>query len=345
MGLTGMPSKLVLLSGVSGFLGSRTAIDLLNLGYRVRGTVRNLDRGHSIRNLISPHTNRIDQLEFKEAHLLNPGIWAELMEGVDYVQHIASPFPLTTPKDENDLIEPAKNGTLSILKAAANAGVKRVVVTSSTSAIIYGKNSKSKNASFTENDWTDLSIKKDTTPYFRSKTIAEKAAWDFIKNDNQTELAVVCPGAILGPVLDKNVGTSANIVLKIMDGSSPAIPKIGFDMVDVRSVSDLLIRAMIKPEAANQRFVGSAGYLSFVEVAEILRGMYPEKKVPRYSLPNFAVKLYARLEPSLKPILLDLGTKRTLDHSKAENMLGWKPIEPAEAVRSCARSLVGLKLV
>ena len=212
-------------------------------------------------------------------------------------------------------------------------------------AIVYGK-SGNKSGTYTEEDWTDFTNKKDSTPYFRSKTIAEKAAWDFIEQDQSgMELATVCPGAILGPVLEKDFGTSANIVIKSVDGSAPGLPNIGFDTVDVRSVADLLIRAMESPKAANQRYVGSSGFLKFSEVANILRKAYPDRKIPKITLPNFAVRLFSNIDPSLKPILIDLGIERKVDNSKAITQLGWDPIPNEEAVLSCANSVFELGIV
>lgn len=339
-------SKKVLLTGVTGFLGSHTTIQLLEKGYQVLGTMRDLSRSEAIRNVIAVHTDKVDNLSFAQADLSDDSVWQDLAKGVDYIQHIASPFPRVLPKREEDLIEPAKRGTLSIMEAAAANRVKRVVLTSSTGSIMYGKEKDQRNRTFTEADWTDVTNKKDSTPYFRSKTIAEKAAWDFIKQDQSgLELSTVCPGAILGPVLEKDFGTSANLIIKTMDGSAPAMPKIGFDTVDVRSVADLLIRAMESPKAANQRYIGSAGYLSFMNVANILREAYPNHKIPKYYLPNFAVRLYANIDPSLKPVLLDLGTERKLDHSKAKQDLGWQPIDNQEAVLACAESVIELGLL
>lgn len=341
-----MQEKTVLLTGVTGFLGSHTAIQLLEKGYKVVGTMRDLKRADSIRSVINKHTDHIANLSFAEADLMDSEVWNTLTAGVDFVQHIASPFPRTLPKHENDLIEPAKNGTLHVLKAAAKNGVKRVVLTSSTGAIVYGKPKGNRSGTYTEKDWTDATNKEDTTPYFRSKTIAERAAWDFIDTDSSgLELATVCPGAILGPVLEKDFGTSANIVIKVLDGSTPAIPDIGFDMVDVRSVADLLIRAMEQPKAANERFVGSAGYMSFKEVAQILRSAYPDRSIPSRSLPNFAVRLFSYIDTSLKPILNDLSIERKVDNIKAQSLLGWQPIDNAEAVKSCAASVIEQSIV
>lgn len=339
-------NKKVLLTGVTGFLGSHTAIQLLERGYEVIGTLRSMSRAESIKEVISKHTSNIDKLSFVEADLNDKEIWYNLTKGVDYVQHIASPFPRELPKNEDDLIIPAREGSLSVLKAAAKNGVKRVVLTSSSGAIVFGKEKGKQSGTYNESDWTDETNKKDSTPYFRSKTIAEKAAWNFIENDDSgMELATVCPGAILGPVLEADFGTSANIVIKLMDGSSPALPKLGFDMVDVRSVADLLILAMEKAEAANQRFVGSSGFLSFKDVATILKKEYPSKKIPSTMLPNFAVRLFSNIDRSLKPILIDLGIERRVDHTKSKELLGWKPIPNEEAVLSCGKSVIELGLI
>lgn len=335
----------VLLTGITGFLGSHTAIQLLEKGYEVIGTLRSENRIEAIKKVIGKHIKNVDNLKFAVADLNNSHVWDNLMQGVDYVQHIASPFPRTLPKNDDELVVPAKNGVQNILEAAARNKVKRVVLTSSTAAIVYGKEKSKRNGTFNEENWTDENNLKDTTPYFRSKTIAEKLAWDFLKNSqNGLELSVVCPGAILGPVLEEDFGTSANIVIKLLDGSTPALPKIGFDMVDVRSVADLQIKAMETPKAANERFIASAGFLSFAEVANILRSAYPNKKIPKFSMPNFFVKLYANFDKDIKPVLLDLGVERRLNHSKAEKLLGWQPIPVKDAVLSCAESVMELIL-
>jgi len=341
-----MKNKKVLLTGVTGFLGSHTAIQLLNKGYEVIGTLRNMKRADEIKQIIAKNTDNIDKLYFAEADLMDENIWDDLVSEVQNVIHIASPFPRELPKNEDELIKPAKAGTINILKAASKHGLRRVVLTSSSGAIAYGKEKSNRKAMFDENHWTDVTNTKDSTPYFRSKTIAEKAAWDFINNDTSgLELTTICPGAILGPILEKDFGTSANIVIKAMDGSSPAIPKIGFDMVDVRSVADLHIRAMENPEAAGERFVGSAGFLSFKEVASILREKYPDKKVPKFSLPDFIIRLFSNIDKTIKPILVDLGTERKVNNKKAIKLLGWEPIPAKDAVLACAESAIRLSLV
>ncbi|WP_299314095.1 aldehyde reductase [uncultured Aquimarina sp.] len=341
-----MENKKVLLTGVTGFLGSHTTIQLLNKGYEVIGTLRNMKRADEIKQVIAEKTDNIDKLHFAEADLTNENIWGDLISEVQNVIHIASPFPRELPKNDDELIIPAKAGTINILKAASKHGIRRVVLTSSSGAIAYGKEKSNRKGVFDENNWTDTTNIEDSTPYFRSKTIAEKAAWDFIKKDTSgLELTTICPGAILGPILEKDFGTSANIVIKAMDGSSPAIPKIGFDMVDVRSVADLHIKAMETPKAAGERFVASAGFLTFKEVASILKEKYPDKKVPKLSLPDFIVRLFSNLDKTIKPILVDLGAERKVNNSKAIKLLDWQPISAKDAVLACAESAIKLSLV
>lgn len=341
-----MKHKSVLLTGITGFLGSHTAIQLLNRGYKVVGTLRNKERIDSIRAAIGQHVSNIDHLSFAEADLSDSAVWNELTKNMDYVQHIASPFPRRLPENENDLIAPAKNGTLNILKSAADNGVKRVVMTSSLAAVAYGKSKHELSRVFTENDWTDETNKSDTAPYIRSKTIAEKAAWAFLQqNKSAMELTTVLPGAILGPVLENDFGTSANIVVNILQGRAPALPKIGFDIVDVRSVADLQIRAMEMPNAAGNRYIASSGYLTFKEIALLLRAHYPDRKIPAGELPNFAARLFSVFEPSLKPVLLDLGIKRKTYIGKAKSELNWAPLPLKEAVTACAESLFQKKII
>ena len=340
-----MKNQQVLLTGVTGFLGAHTAIQLLNKGYEVIGTLRNRDRIASIKEVIGQHTDHLDKLHFVVADLNDASIWNDLAKGVDFIQHVASPFPATLPKNEDELIVPAKNGTLNILSAAVDNNVKRVVMTSSLAAIAYGRQNKEPNKILTESDWTDISRKSDITPYYKSKTIAEKAAWDFIRQDaSSLELVTVCPGAILGPVIERDYGTSAEIVVALMNGSYPALPKIGFDLVDVRSVADLLILAMESPVAAGNRYIAATGYLTLNAVAIILKDHFPGRKIPTAEFPNFITRMLAQFRPELKPVLLEMVRRKT-DISKAQRELGWKPIPVKEAVISCANSLLELQIV
>lgn len=340
-----MDNKRVLLTGVTGFLGSHTAIQLLNKGYEVVGTLRNKDRVNSIKEVIGKHTVNINKLTFEEADLSNSGIWFELTKNIDYIQHIASPFPTELPEHEDELIIPAKQGTLNILKAAAKNNVKRVIMVSSLGSIAYGKTKKELDKVLNENDWTDITNLKDTTPYYRSKTIAEKAAWDFIKQEKSgLELTTVCPGAILGPVIDTDFGTSANMVISLLNSSLPALPKIEFDIVDVRSVADLLIRAMEMPQAVGNRYIAASEHLTYKDMAKILKQQYPDRKIPSIELSNFITKLFAIFQPLLRPVLLE-NVKRKTDLSKANKQLQWQPLSSKEAILACSESVLENKIV
>lgn len=336
----------VLLTGISGFLGSHTAIRLLEKGYLVTGTLRDIKRSKELREMIARHTGNTNNLAFASADLSDEKVWFDLVGGMDYIQHIASPFPQKLPKNDDELIVPAKAGVLNILKAASANKVKRVVLTSSSSTVLHGKPKGHESGTFNETVWADERNLADTTAYFRSKIIAEKAAWNYIKHAHSgPELVSVLPGGMLGPALEKDFGTSANIVLKMLDGSLPAVPKIGFDIADVRSVADLLILAMEKPEASGQRFLGTSGFLIMIEIAEILRGQCPHRKIPSGKLPIWFTYILGWFDKTMQPVLLDLGKERKADSSKARNMLGWQPIANNEAVLSCAESLISLGIL
>ncbi|MEO0733931.1 MAG: aldehyde reductase [Bacteroidota bacterium] len=323
----------ILLTGVTGFLGSHLAALALERGYTVRGSMRDLGRADTIRRAIA-RVAPTERLTFVAADLSDAAAWDKAAAGMDFVLHVASPFPTTIPKNEEAVIRPAVDGTLNVLRAASKHGVKRVVLTSSSGAAMYGVRRK---GTFTEEDWTDVTNKQDTSPYFRSKTMAERAAWEFISaDDSGMELTTVLPGAILGPLLENDPGTSAAIVLKLLDGSVPALPNIGFAMVDVRSVADLHLRAMENPAAAGERFLGAGKFFTFKEVAEVLRRTYPERKFPSFVLPHFAVRLFRYVDPTLGPILVDLGAKRKADHAKATRVLGWSPLSMEQSIRDCA---------
>lgn len=330
----------VLVTGISGFLGSHTAKKLIEQGYAVVGTVRNPDQASAIRNVIAPAAESSEQLVLRQASLTDKRSWQTVMEGIDYVLHIASPFPQKIPKHEDELIIPAKEGTLNILEAAVNAAVKKIVMTSSTGAVYYGKAATERKKEFSEKDWTDTGFIEDTTPYYRSKTIAERAAWDFMENKGAADqLVTICPGAIIGPVLGSHISASINIVKKLMEGAAPALPKIGFEMVDVRSVADLHLLAMQANHSGGERYLATNGYYTFSTISSVLQSHYPDRKFPKQQLPDWFVRIFSNIDTTLKPILVDLGTRRTCDNSKAMRM-GWQPIATEQAIIDCAEALL-----
>lgn len=248
-------SELVLVTGATGFLGQHCILQLLAAGYEVRGTVRSLQREADVRTALRRGGADAAKLSLVEADLTADAGWAEAVRNCTYVLHVASPFPLVQPDDEDDLIRPAREGALRVLKAAAEAGVKRTVLTSSVAAVSAGHD-KSGGRVFDESDWSDLE-KPNVSAYEKSKTLAERAAWDFIATPDARgmELAVINPGAVLGPALSADTSSSLEIVRQLMSRALPACPHIGFPIVDVRDVASAHLAAMTRPDAAGKRFI------------------------------------------------------------------------------------------
>ena len=288
-------NKQVLVTGGSGFVGVYCILQLLQSGYHVKTTIRSLKRKPDVLAMLSNGgVEAGEKLSFFAADLTSDDGWNDAVADCDYVLHVASPFPAMMPKNEDDLIIPAKEGTLRVLRAARDAGVKRVVITSSFAAIGYGH--ESTNETFTEKMWTNLN-NKNLSAYIKSKTIAEKAAWEFIENEGgNLELAVINPTGIFGPLLSSELSSSVQMLKQFLDGAIKAVPQTYFNVVDVRDVADLHIRAMIKPEAKGERFLALAGKcLSLHDAAMILRNNLGDKakNVPTKVLPNWVVRVAA----------------------------------------------------
>ncbi len=336
----------VLVTGGSGFIGSHCILQLLAAGHDVRTTVRSLAREADTRALLRQGgAEPGDKLKFFAANLESDAGWANAVAGCDYVLHVASPFPLAMPKDENELIAPAHDGTLRVLRAARDAGVKRVVMTSSFAAVGYGR--KPKDGPFTEFDWTDLT--GNVQPYARSKTIAERAAWNFINTEGGlTELSVINPVAVFGPVLGPDYSTSIAIVQRFMDGQLAGVPRLNISVVDVRDVADLHLRAMTSPAAKGERFLAVAGdTMSLMEIAKLLKKRLGKaaRRVTTADMPNWMVRLVAWGDAGAKQIVPELGKTRNASNVKAKRLLGWRPRTNEEAIVATAESLVRLGLL
>jgi nucleoside-diphosphate-sugar epimerase len=337
----------VLVTGGTGFIGSHAILQLLAAGYGVRTTVRSLGREADVRAMLQQGGSEPgDRLQFVEADLMRDAGWPAAVSGCEYVLHIASPFPSTLPKDENELIVPARDGALRVLRAARDAGVKRVVLTSSFAAVGYGH--PEQQTLFTEKDWTDPT-KPDVMPYTKSKTLAERAAWDFIAKEGRgLELAVVNPVAVFGPVLGPDYATSILLVQRMMDGALPGLPRLCFGVVDVRDVADLHLRAMTHPAAKGERFLAVAGdFMWILEIAQVLKARLGDaaKRVPTRELPNLLVRMAALKDPAVKQILPELGKWKNAKSEKAQRVLGWSPRSREDSVVATAESMLKLGLL
>jgi nucleoside-diphosphate-sugar epimerase len=332
----------VLVTGGSGFLGGYCILRLLADGHTVRTTVRSASRENDVRAVLKTGgADPGDRLSFAVADLTGDAGWADAVAGCEYVLHVASPFPPTVPKDENELIVPAREGALRVLRAARDAGVKRVVMTSSFAAVGYGH--PQQEAPFDETSWTNLSG-KDVGAYVKSKTLAERAAWDFIANEGGSlELSVVNPVGIFGPLLGPDYASSILIVQRLMDGSVPGCPRLYFGVVDVRDVADLHVRAMTDPAAKGERFLAVAGdFLPMVEIARTLRSRLGDaaRKVPTRQLPDWIVRLASFRDRALRQIVPELGKVRNATSAKAQRLLGWSPRSREDALVATAESLL-----
>lgn len=341
-----MSSELVLVTGGSEFVGAHCIVRLLNEGYRVRTTVRSLEREADVRAMVEEGGGEPSEaLSFAAADLLTDEGWPEAVAECDYVLHIASPFPPNAPEDEDELITPAREGALRVLRAAQEAGVKRVVLTSSFAAIGYGKEPTGR--PFSEVDWTDPDA-SDVSAYVKSKTFAEREAWDFIASaGGALELAVINPVGIFGPVLGPDFSSSIQIVQQMLDGGMPTIPHLSTNIVDVRDVVDLHLRAMTDPAANGERFLAVAGNpMTLREIAGLLKARLPDRagRVSTRTLPNWAVRLVSRVNPALKPILPELGKVKHASNEKARRVLGWVPRSNEETLIATAESLARLGL-
>lgn len=337
----------VLVTGGSGFIGSHCILQLVEAGHQVRTTVRNLKREADVRAMLQHGgVDAGSALSFFAADLESDAGWPQAVAGCEYVLHVASPFPSGVPKNDDEIIVPAREGALRVLRAARDAGVKRVVLTSSFAAIGYGQPAQS--APFNETNWTNPDA-EGLTAYVKSKTLAERAAWDFIAREGgRLELSVVNPVAVFGPVLGPDFSTSILYIQRMLNGELPGLPRLSFGAVDVRDVADLHLRAMTNPAARGERFLAISGdFIALVDVAKTLKSRLGDaaKKVPTRRLPDFLVRLAALGDPAIKQILPELGKQKNATGEKAQRVLGWKPISREDSIVATGESLIQLGLL
>ncbi|MBL7253120.1 NAD-dependent epimerase/dehydratase family protein [Paractinoplanes lichenicola] len=300
----------ILVTGATGHLGGHSLVRLLTEGYSVRAVVRRPEQEHEVRARLAFDPG--ERLEFRTAELTDDAHWDEALAGVRYVWHHASPFPATQPRDADELIVPARDGALRVLAAGRAAGVRRVILTSSYAAVGY---SAKPGGRYDENDWTNPD--DDLPPYIRSKTVAERAAWDYVADQPGLELAVINPTGIFGPVLDHKLSASIGLVKAMLEGSMPVVPRQYFGVVDVRDVVDLHLRAMLNPAAAGQRFIAVSGRpISYAGLSRLLPGAPPVTEQPG--------------EPPQLP---------EISNEKARRILGWQPRDVATTIADTVESL------
>jgi dihydroflavonol-4-reductase len=334
--------KTVLVTGGSGYLAGWCIVELLRRGYRVRTTVRSASREHEVHVAIDSEVDSHHDLTVHQADLLSDDHWDQLIDGCDYVLHVASPLPVSQPKDPDELIVPAREGTERIVSRALDADVERVVVTSSVAAIRGGNEDRA----LDESVWTDLSS-PGLTPYVQSKTIAEQAAWALAGERNAHErLAAVNPTVIIGPLLSDDPSASLEIIQRLLKGM-PAMPRLGFGLVDVRDVADLEIRAMTSPKAGGERFVANAEWLWMSEIAAVLRERLGSRatKVPTRIAPDLLVRAMALFDGGIRSFKSSLGKRTEYRTTKAQDLLGWAPRPVEDTIAEAAESLIEHGLV
>lgn len=334
--------KEVLLTGATGFIAKHIAVRLLNAGHSVRGSVRSLDRAAEVTAAVTPHLDdpaAAERLRFVPLDLLADSGWQEALDGADALIHTASPFPMQQPRDRDEVVRPAVEGTRRALGAAQAAGVRRVVLTSSAAAITNAPLPEGR-GTYDETDWTDLDH-PTVTPYVASKTLAERAAWEMVEREApELALTVINPVFVLGPPLDRHYGTSVRTVERLLRGTDPMLPRFGFSVVDVRDIAEMHVRALERPESAGLRLPGATRFLWFHEMAEILKAAHPERKIVTRQAPNAVVRLLALFDRSIRTITPILGRRDELSAARAETVLGMEFRDAADSVRATADWLI-----
>lgn len=332
----------VFVSGGSGYIAGFLIRQLIAEGWMVHTSIRNLAREADVRGWLNVDNSR---LKFFAADLMSDDGWADAMAGCTHVAHVASPIPSNAPKHEDELIVPAREGALRALRFAKEAGIQRFVMTSSVAAVAYGHGGVKHH--FTEADWTNVES-PDAYAYVKSKTIAERAARDWVAaSGSDMEFVTVNPSLVLGPLMAPDFSTSLEAIKKLMEGSLPGLPHFGFAVVDVRDVADLHARCLTAPNMAGERFIASGPFMWMEDVANVLKeGMGAQaRKVPTRRLPNFLLKILARFDPIVKQVVGELDNVRDASSQHAKDVLGWQTRDPKESILDTARDLIRLGVV
>ena len=336
-------SGTVFLTGASGFIAKHIVLGLLNAGYAVRGSVRSLKRADEVRDAVRPHLddagNLDERLTFTALDLGKDDGWEGAMDGCSALLHTASPFPIVQPKTDEEIIRPAVDGTVRALREAKRAGIDRVVLTSSAVAVMYGDLPAGRSV-YDERDWSE-DFHPTQNAYGRSKTHAERAAWDFIKNEApDMKLTTINPVLVTGPSLDEHIGTSLEVVERVLKSSDPMLPRFGIPLVDVRDVAAMHVKALSTPESEGQRVLAAEGCLWMAEMARAMQARYPDRKIKSAVAPDFMLRVLSLFDPSIKTILPQLGIVKKVSNERARSVLGIDFIPARESLLASTDSLI-----
>jgi dihydroflavonol-4-reductase len=330
--------KKVLLTGISGYIANHCAVELLKNGYAVRGSLRSLSKSEEVIKAIQNEVDSLDDLEFCKLNLLEDEGWDKAMNGCEYVLHVASPYITTEPKDPNTLIRPAVDGTMRALKAAKKSGVKRIVITSSVVSML-GDADKSININ--ENTWSNVDA-RNLSSYAKSKTLAEKSAWEFIKSqeDQKLELTVINPGPVFGPSLNGNTdGESMKMFKEMLDGKMPMLPQTSINMSDVRDIAKIHVLALENPNASGRRFIVTTEIpYKFKDIAQILKDD-GYKKVSTKEAPNLFLNFMSYFVSDIRGMRAFIGKTYTADVSATKKVFNWQPISLKKSILDTAKSI------
>ncbi|MDA3889518.1 MAG: NAD-dependent epimerase/dehydratase family protein [Allgaiera sp.] len=335
-----MSGKRIVLTGISGYIAKHVALKLLNAGHSVTGSIRTPARADEVRAALAPHLTEsaaLERLRFVALDLTVDDGWAEALKGAEVLIHTASPFPISQPKDPEDLIRPAVDGSLRALAAARAAGVARVVMTSSVAAISTGTDP---GRPYTEDDWTDVTSKA-ASAYTRSKTLAERAAWDFVREQApHLALTTINPAFVLGPPLDRHYGASVGVVKRMLSGKDPMVPRIGFAVVDVRDVAEMHLRAVERPDTTGRRYIAADRALWFAQMAAALKGAFPDRKIATRTAPDLLMRALGLFDPAIRSILPQLGRMDAVSNARARDEMGMTFLSAEQSLVDTARYLV-----
>lgn len=336
-----VPSQPVFVTGATGYIAKYIVLKLLNRGYHVRGSARSLSRTQEMHDALAPHLDdpkALDRLDIVALDLSKDEGWHKALQGCVALLHTASPFPLNQPKDPQETIRPAVDGTLRALKAAKDAGITRVVLTSSTVSVTYGRDDAVTRRS-NEADWTNPDAPA-LTPYAISKTLAEKAAWEFAEA-NDLQMTAINPSFVLGAPLDANYGTSIEVIERILSAKDPMLPEIGFPSVDVGDIAEIHVRALESDATIGLRVIGATErFMWFRDMAVAIKEAFPGRKIVTRVAPHFLIKFLALFDPAIRTVLPDLGKRREVDGGRATELLGIEYRDTRESVVDAARFLI-----